>query len=157
MHLSFFRRWHWVRWQSISVCRRRCRLPGFWFCRSGSVDLLPQTVLMFSLTYNALTYNVTVKQQTSLFSRSLIAPALKQSFIKLSPRIMFRNPVMFTVEIGTLIMLLVIHICCICTDAATGNFGYNLAVLRYCCSPCCLPILPSHCWKREAKAGRQFA
>ena len=30
--------------------------------------------------------------------------ALKQSFIKLDPRVMIKNPVMFTVEIGTLIM-----------------------------------------------------
>ncbi len=41
---------------------------------------------------------------------------------------MFRNPVMFTVEIGTLIMLLVTIYAAFVQDAATGNFGYNLAV-----------------------------
>lgn len=41
---------------------------------------------------------------------------------------MFRNPVMFTVEIGTLVMLLVTIYAAFVQDAATGNFGYNLAV-----------------------------
>lgn len=41
---------------------------------------------------------------------------------------MFRNPVMFTVEIGTLVMLLVTIYAAFEQDAATGNFGYNLAV-----------------------------
>ena len=44
-----------------------------------------------------------------LFEASLVKDALKHSFIKLDPRILFRNPVMFTVEIGTAIMLVV---CC---------------------------------------------
>ncbi|KAA8485298.1 K+-transporting ATPase ATPase B chain [Arcticibacter tournemirensis] len=39
-----------------------------------------------------------------LFEPALVSAALKQSILKLDPRIMFRNPVMFTVEIGTLIM-----------------------------------------------------
>ena len=36
---------------------------------------------------------------------SLVTEALKQSFIKLNPAYMVRNPVMFTVEIGTAVML----------------------------------------------------
>jgi K+-transporting ATPase ATPase B chain len=39
-----------------------------------------------------------------LFEPALVQTALKQSFIKLDPRVMIKNPVMFTVEIGTLIM-----------------------------------------------------
>ncbi|RZK82527.1 MAG: K(+)-transporting ATPase subunit B [Pedobacter sp.] len=39
-----------------------------------------------------------------LFEPALVQIALKQSFIKLDPRAMIKNPVMFTVEIGTLIM-----------------------------------------------------
>jgi K+-transporting ATPase ATPase B chain len=42
---------------------------------------------------------------TALFTPALVKEALKQSFIKLHPVKMFRNPVMFTVEIGTLVML----------------------------------------------------
>lgn len=39
-----------------------------------------------------------------LFEPALVQTALKQSFIKLDPRVMIKNPVMFTVEIGTAIM-----------------------------------------------------
>jgi len=44
---------------------------------------------------------------TSLFQKELMRDALKQSIVKLDPRKLFRNPVMFTVEIGTAIMLVV--------------------------------------------------
>ena len=43
-------------------------------------------------------------KQNKLFEPALIQSALKQSFIKLDPRVMIKNPVMFTVEIGTLVM-----------------------------------------------------
>jgi len=45
-----------------------------------------------------------MKPNTKLFEAALVQTALKQSFVKLDPRAMVRNPVMFTVEIGTLIM-----------------------------------------------------
>jgi potassium-transporting ATPase ATP-binding subunit len=43
-------------------------------------------------------------KNTSLFQKDLLKEALKQSFIKLNPKTMFRNPVMFTVWIGTVVM-----------------------------------------------------
>jgi len=42
--------------------------------------------------------------QNNLFQAELVNEALKQSFIKLSPSKMFRNPVMFMVWIGTIVM-----------------------------------------------------
>lgn len=42
--------------------------------------------------------------QNNLFQTDLVNEALKQSFIKLNPSKMFRNPVMFMVWIGTLVM-----------------------------------------------------
>jgi K+-transporting ATPase ATPase B chain len=62
-----------------------------------------------------------------LFESSLVKEALGQSFIKLNPRIMFRNPVMFTVEICTAVMLAV------CTwiftgEKAQGGLVYNIIV-----------------------------
>ncbi|KFC19572.1 potassium-transporting ATPase subunit KdpB [Chryseobacterium sp. FH1] len=42
--------------------------------------------------------------QNNLFQADLVNEALKQSFIKLSPSKMFRNPVMFMVWIGTIVM-----------------------------------------------------
>ncbi len=41
------------------------------------------------------------RRKQRLFEPSLVKEALRQSFVKLNPRILFRNPVMFTVEIGT--------------------------------------------------------
>ena len=45
------------------------------------------------------------QRKAPLFQKELVNQALVQSIVKLNPRIMFRNPVMFTVEIGTAIML----------------------------------------------------
>ncbi len=45
-----------------------------------------------------------MKPNNKLFEPALMQTALKQSFIKLDPRVMVRNPVMFTVEVGTLVM-----------------------------------------------------
>jgi K+-transporting ATPase ATPase B chain len=39
-----------------------------------------------------------------LFEPALVQTALIQSFVKLDPRVMIKNPVMFTVEVGTVIM-----------------------------------------------------
>jgi K+-transporting ATPase ATPase B chain len=43
-------------------------------------------------------------KSTKLFEPALVQKALKQAFIKLNPKVMIKNPVMFTVEIGTLVM-----------------------------------------------------
>ncbi len=65
-------------------------------------------------------------ENTSLFQKELVQEALKESFVKLNPKIMFRNPVMFTVEIGTFVMLVVTIYSLISNDQ--GSFGYNLTV-----------------------------
>ena len=67
------------------------------------------------------------KPQNNLFQKALVFDAFKQSFVKLNPKIMFRNPVMFTVEIGTVVMLLV------CLWIASGeneqgSFAYNFTI-----------------------------
>lgn len=66
-------------------------------------------------------------KNTSLFQKELMKEALKQSFIKLNPKTMFRNPVMFTVEIGTAIMLAV----CIWIalgQQSQGSLSYNFII-----------------------------
>ena len=64
---------------------------------------------------------------TSLFQKDLIQEALKQSFVKLNPSVMFRNPVMFTVEIGTAIMFGVC-IWILSGETTQGSFAYNFTV-----------------------------
>jgi len=67
------------------------------------------------------------KSSNKLFEPALVKEAFKQSFIKLDPRIMFRNPVMFTVEIGTIVMF-VVCIWIVTGDKTQGSFIYNLIV-----------------------------
>lgn len=63
----------------------------------------------------------------SLFQKDLLATAFRASFVKLNPRLLFRNPVMFTVEIGTFVMLLV-TLWTLTGATEQGSFGYNLTV-----------------------------
>lgn len=63
----------------------------------------------------------------SLFQKDLIYEALRQSFVKLNPKIMFRNPVMFTVEIGTFVMLIV-SLWVLMGESSQGSFGYNFTI-----------------------------
>ncbi|MBS1625238.1 MAG: potassium-transporting ATPase subunit KdpB [Bacteroidetes bacterium] len=67
-------------------------------------------------------------QNTSLFQSDMVREALGQSFVKLDPRSMFRNPVMFTVELGTAVMLVVTLYTLISVDKTQGSFIYNLVV-----------------------------
>ncbi len=67
------------------------------------------------------------ERSEGLFKRDLIMEAVKQSFAKLNPRIQFRNPVMFTVEIGTIIMLFVCF-WVLGGEKAQGSFAYNLTI-----------------------------
>jgi len=62
-----------------------------------------------------------------LFESSLVRESLKQAFVKLSPRYLVRNPVMFTVEIGTLIMLGVC-IWIMTGEKSQGTLFYNASV-----------------------------
>ncbi|HMT28143.1 MAG TPA: potassium-transporting ATPase subunit KdpB [Bacteroidia bacterium] len=62
-----------------------------------------------------------------LFDKKLVKDAFIESFTKLHPKFMVKNPVMFTVEIGTLIML-VVCIWILAGEQSQGSFIYNLIV-----------------------------
>lgn len=66
-------------------------------------------------------------QNASLFQKELVDEAIKQSFVKLNPRLLFRNPVMFTVEIGTVVMLIV-SLWILAGESSQGSFAYNFTV-----------------------------
>ena len=74
-------------------------------------------------------------QNTSLFQKDQVKESLKQSFVKLNPKMMIKNPIMFTVEVSTLIMLFVTVYSVFSTSQ--GSFVYNLWVSFFlrCCSP----------------------
>ena len=67
-----------------------------------------------------------IDQNTSLFQKNQVIESLKQSFVKLNPKIMIKNPIMFTVEVSTLIMLFVTIYSAFSTSQ--GSFVYNLWV-----------------------------
>jgi K+-transporting ATPase ATPase B chain len=62
-----------------------------------------------------------------LFDGPLMREAFKQSFVKLNPAIMYKNPVMFTVEISTAVMLAVC-IWIMTGQKSQGSLAYNLIV-----------------------------
>ncbi|AKD54174.1 potassium-transporting ATPase subunit KdpB [Spirosoma radiotolerans] len=64
----------------------------------------------------------------SLFQRDLISTAVRESFVKLSPAILIKNPVMFTVEIGTVVMVLVTAYIAITGDTTQGSLAYNVSI-----------------------------
>lgn len=66
-------------------------------------------------------------QSQTLFQRDLVNEAIKQSFVKLNPKIMFKNPVMFLVEIGTVVMFIV-SMFSLTGDKTQGSFSYNFLV-----------------------------
>ncbi len=67
------------------------------------------------------------QKQTSLFESNQVKEALKQSFVKLNPKILFRNPIMFLVEVGAAVMLIVC-IWILIGEKDQGSFIYNFIV-----------------------------
>lgn len=65
-------------------------------------------------------------ESASLFQKEQVMESLKQSFVKLDPRVMIKNPIMFTVEISTFTMLLVTLYSI--GNTSQGSLGYNLFV-----------------------------
>lgn len=63
-----------------------------------------------------------------LFDGELIGTALTASFVKLNPLALIKNPVMFTVEVGTVAMFIITAVLAVSPDAAQGSVGYNLSI-----------------------------
>ncbi len=68
------------------------------------------------------------KRDNKLFESEIVKLALKEAFIKYDPRQMSKNPVMFTVEIGTAVMLIVTILTAFNGSTAQGHFLYNLTI-----------------------------
>lgn len=66
-------------------------------------------------------------KKNSFITREQITASLKESFIKLDPRTMVRNPIMFTVLLATAVMLIV-SLGVLFGDNTQGSFGYNFAI-----------------------------
>ena len=66
------------------------------------------------------------KMSASMFQKEQVIESIRQSFVKLNPRMMIKNPIMFTVEVVTVIMLVVTLLSLFTPEY--GTFGYNLCV-----------------------------
>ncbi len=67
-------------------------------------------------------------KNNSLFQKDLVATAIRHSFVKLNPAAMIKNPVMFTVEIGTVVMLIVTIGTFFTNNGSQGSIGYNFTI-----------------------------
>ena len=68
----------------------------------------------------------TLKTEIRLIEPSLVRTSIKDAFVKLNPKLMMKNPVMFCVEVGTVIMLAV----CVYSFSNTdqGTPAYNITI-----------------------------
>lgn len=69
-------------------------------------------------------------RNNSLLDRALLRRSLRESFIKLDPRKMVRNPIMFTVEAVTFVMLALLIYIAVTGDASQGFAAVQLHRLR---------------------------
>ena len=67
------------------------------------------------------------ENKNNLFEKTLVKTAFKEAFIKLNPTTLYKNPVMFAVEIGTAIMLGVC-IWILLGEVSQGSFWYNFSI-----------------------------
>ncbi|MFA6924318.1 MAG: potassium-transporting ATPase subunit KdpB [Bacteroidales bacterium] len=68
------------------------------------------------------------RNKISLFDKKFLKKSLFQSFVKLNPKTLIKNPVMFTVEIGTFVMLIVSIYILFTGHSEQGSFGYNFSI-----------------------------
>lgn len=68
------------------------------------------------------------RKELRLFDKKLLKESLIQSFAKLNPAVQLKNPVMFTVAVGTAVMLAVSVLSLVSPGSGHGSFAYNFAV-----------------------------
>ena len=81
------------------------------------------------------------KQDTSLFRKDLFVQALKDSFIKLNPVLLIKNPVIFIVGIGSVLTTITVI-----SGIFPEHSPLSISRLQYGCGLLCyLPIFRSNC------------
>lgn len=68
------------------------------------------------------------QKNIKLFDSMIVKESIKESFVKLNPAVLIKNPVMFTVEIGTVIMFCITILSSVSPDSGQGNLIYNLLI-----------------------------
>jgi K+-transporting ATPase ATPase B chain len=84
---------------------------------------------MSSLTLIEMEYKIMKHKKTlKLFDPAIVKEAVRSSFVKLNPVYLLKNPVMFTVEVGTVIMLIVSILTIVNPLSEQGSFIYNFII-----------------------------
>ena len=63
---------------------------------------------------------------TSIFQRDLIVPAIGDAFVKLDPRVLVRNPVMFTTGVVALLLTVLLIV-----GHGSGSLGFQLQLVGW--------------------------
>lgn len=90
-------------------------------------------------------------RNNSLFDRTLLRQSLRASFQKLDPRKMVKNPIMFTVEAVTFVMLLLIVWIAVTGNTSQGSLLYNVVVFLVLLPRCSSPTSPRPLPRRAAR------
>ena len=69
------------------------------------------------------------KKESKFITKEILNEAIIESFKKLNPKYMIKNPVMFVVEVGFVITLLLTFL-----PSLFGDQGNNLRVIQFYCS-----------------------
>ena len=67
---------------------------------------------------------MSAKQNISLFNSKLAIQAIKDSFVKLNPALLIKNPVIFIVAIGSLLTTIIVF-----TGIFNGEFAPEAAII----------------------------
>jgi hypothetical protein len=94
------------------------------------------------------------RKQLALFEPSLVRQALMDAVKKLSPRVQWRNPVMFIVWVGS--VLTTALAIAMGTGHLPGNAMFTAPSASGCGLPCCSPTLPKR-WRKAAVKRRPTA
>lgn len=89
------------------------------------------------------------KQKSAFADRKMLGRAIKDSFVKLSPKTQAKNPVMFLVFVSAILtsILWVVSL----FGLKDAPVGYTLAIALSFGLPCCLPTLPRPLQKAVVK------
>lgn len=93
------------------------------------------------------------KNSTKFVTRDILKSSLEGAFQKLDPRYMIKNPVMFVVEAGCLVTLL-LTVFPTLFEKPNISFITELSP-EFCSSQSCLLILPSQ-WQRDGEKPRRL-
>jgi K+-transporting ATPase ATPase B chain len=69
-----------------------------------------------------------LSRRQGLFAPTLLKAALRQSFVMLRPDILWKNPVMFVVEVGTVLSIIYTVVKIIHPDSTMATLGYLIAL-----------------------------